>query len=172
MVLTEQELQKLKFKKLGVNVQISSNASLYGCEYMEIGDNVQINDFCVLSGTIILENNTSILSHSVLISGKNSKITIKSNTKIGNYSKLFTKTDDYSGDYISNPTVPSEYTNVKENSIYIGKNSNIGINTIIMPGITIEDEVETLPNSVVNINLLSGYVYSGFPIKKIKQKEQ
>lgn len=170
--LSYNELLKLNFKQLGQNVQISDKASLYGCEYMEIGDNVRIDDFCVLSGTIVLENNTSVSSHCVLMSGKNSKITIKTDTKIGNYSKLFTKTDDYSGDYMANPTISSEYTNVKESSIYIGKNSTIGINTIIIPGIIIEDEVETLPNSVVNIKLLSGYVYSGFPIKKIKQKEQ
>ena len=49
---TQAQLEGMGFKSLGKNVKISTKASVYNCEQMEIGDNSRIDDFCVLSGKI------------------------------------------------------------------------------------------------------------------------
>lgn len=47
---SKEELEAMHFKSLGKNVSISRKASLYHTEEMEIGNNVRIEDFCVLNG--------------------------------------------------------------------------------------------------------------------------
>jgi len=52
--------------------------------------------------------------------------------------------------------------------ITIKDNVYIGINSILMPGIVIENNVIVGAGSIVTKNLESGYVYAGNPAKKIK----
>ena len=56
MFYTNIELQTLGFKAVGKNVFISNKASIYSPHLIEIGDNVRIDDFCILSGNINLKN--------------------------------------------------------------------------------------------------------------------
>ena len=51
---TNDELLDLGFQCVGSHVLISRKASLYGTKGMQIGDNVRIDDFCILSGEITL----------------------------------------------------------------------------------------------------------------------
>jgi len=44
------ELQSMGFKALGKNIKISTKASIYNIDQIEIGDNSRIDDFCVISG--------------------------------------------------------------------------------------------------------------------------
>ena len=54
---TEKELENIGFKKMGTNIKISRKASIYSPEKMSFGNNIRIDDFCLLNGTIELENN-------------------------------------------------------------------------------------------------------------------
>ena len=67
---TEKELKAIGFKKLGKNVLISKKASIYGANNMEIGNNVRIDDFCFLSGRIILGDYIHISAYSKKEEGK------------------------------------------------------------------------------------------------------
>ena len=69
MFLSNNELQKIGFKSLGTNVLISNKVSIYGAEFISIGDNVRIDDFCILSGKITFGNNIHIGAGSVVIGG-------------------------------------------------------------------------------------------------------
>lgn len=51
--------------------------------------------------------------------------------------------------------------------IYIGNNVYIGNNSLIMPGVTIEDNVIIGAGSVVSKSIPSGWIVAGNPIKKI-----
>ena len=61
--LTEEELKRVGFKSLGKNVKVSNKASIYAPQNISIGNNVRIDDFCVLSafdGYINLHNHIHI----------------------------------------------------------------------------------------------------------------
>ena len=49
MFLNETELKKIGFKKVGKNVSISDKCSIYNAKNIEIGSNVRIDDFVILS---------------------------------------------------------------------------------------------------------------------------
>jgi len=51
-----EELKELGIKEFGENVLISRNAILYSPSTLTIGHDVRIDDFCILSGTIVLHN--------------------------------------------------------------------------------------------------------------------
>ena len=47
--LSPSALAEIGFAAVGKNVLISDKASIYGAERIEIGNNVRIDDFCILS---------------------------------------------------------------------------------------------------------------------------
>jgi len=49
---TEDELKEIGLKSYGHNVLISRKANLYSVSEISIGNNVRIDDFCILSGKI------------------------------------------------------------------------------------------------------------------------
>ena len=53
---TREQLEKIGFKSIGENVLISDKTSIYSPQNISIGNNVRIDDYCVLSaggGTLI-----------------------------------------------------------------------------------------------------------------------
>ena len=52
--LSEEQLNAMGFKNLGINVKISDKASIYNCEQITIGDHSRIDDFCVISGKVTI----------------------------------------------------------------------------------------------------------------------
>ena len=54
--LSIDEIKKIGLKSFGKNVFVSRYANFYSPETIEIGNNVRIDDFCILSGEIKLSN--------------------------------------------------------------------------------------------------------------------
>ena len=51
---SEEELKTLGIKKYGFNVKVSRHVALYRPEELEIGNNVRIDDFTIISGKVVL----------------------------------------------------------------------------------------------------------------------
>jgi len=66
----QQELAELGLKSYGKNVIISRKCSIYGASNISIGNNVRIDDFCVLSGKIEIGNFVHIAAASLLFGGE------------------------------------------------------------------------------------------------------
>ena len=45
------ELRNIGFKSIGINVNISKKISIYNPEFISIGNNVRVYDFCILSAS-------------------------------------------------------------------------------------------------------------------------
>ena len=57
---TDKELKSLGFKKVGIDCKISRNAKFYGISNISLGNNVRIDDFCIISGNVIFGNNIHV----------------------------------------------------------------------------------------------------------------
>lgn len=167
---TIDELKHLGITIYGDNVLISKFTNIYNPNNLTIYNNVRIDDFCVISckGQIVIHNNVHISSHCYISSS--------TLIEIGNYSsisvgcKLFGSCDDFSGNYMVNPTIPKIYTNVKNGDIIIKDLIVIGSNSICMPGITIDEGVAIGCNSFINENCKEWNIYAGTPIKFLKKR--
>ena len=114
MFLTENQLAAFRFKSLGNDVNISDKASIYNAKNISIGNNVRIDDFCILSAGddgIEIGNNVHIACYCSLI-GK-SKITLNDYCNISSRVSIYSSNDDYSGNSLTNPCIPDLYKDVK-----------------------------------------------------------
>lgn len=117
-------------------------------------------------GDIIIGKNTYIGESSYLQSAENHKITIGSNCAISHNVKIYTTT------YDSNQDFNSTSQKIRHNKdVTIGNGVWIGVNVIILPGVTIGDNSIVGSNSVVTKNIENNSVVSGIPAKLLKKKK-
>ena len=172
---TDEELKTLNFRKIGKNTLISKKTSFYGANNISIGDNCRIDDFCILSsgsseGFDI--GNYVHISNSVSITGKG-KVTIGDYAALSGKVSVYSSTDDFSGEFMSNPCVGNfniELTNVYSNHVYIGKHVIIGCNSVVLPKAYIADGISIGALSKVNKKLEKIGIYQGNPLKFFKEK--
>lgn len=167
----EKELEEIGFKSVGRNTKISRKCSIYGAAHISIGDNVRIDDFCILSGQIHLGNNIHIAAYSVLYGGQDG-ISIDDFANLSSRVSVYSVSDDYSGETMTNPTVSDEYKNVESAPVYIGRHSIIGSNAVILPGVVIAEGSSFGSFSFINHNSEPWSINVGIPFRKIKDRSK
>lgn len=168
--LSQKDLYDIGFKDLGKNVKISSNAVFYQPERMSIGNNVRIDDFCKLTGTVSLGSYIHIASHSIL-AGKFG-ISIADFGSISMGCILFSASDDFSGNYLINPMVPERYVNITGGPIILEKHTIVGAGSIVFPNVTLHEGCAVGAGSVVNQSLDGWKIYVGTPCRAVKHREK
>lgn len=168
---SKEELSQLGLNKYGENVLISRNTAIYGADNIKIGDNVRIDDFCILSGKIILGNNVHV-SAGVLIFAGDYGVILNDYSGVSSRTAIYAASDDYSGEYMTNPTVPDEFRNVIGGTVYIGKHALIGTGCTILPGVKINDGASVGAMSLINKDLEPYSMNVGIPCKKIKERSK
>ena len=169
--LSEIEIKKLKFARVGINVLISSNSSIYNPELIEIGDNSRIDDYCSISGKITIGRNVHISSYVMVVGGVEG-VTFEDYSGASFGCKIFTSSDDYSGEYLTNPTIPEEFKSVTRAPIKISKHAIIGTNSVIFPGVNIEVGCAIGAMSMINKNTKPWGIYVGIPGRRIKERSR
>lgn len=168
---SERELAELGLKSYGKDVLISRKVSIYSASGITIGNNVRIDDFCVLSGNIILGNYIHIAVYSALFGGQ-AGIEMKDFSTLSSRCAVYAKSDDYSGNTLTNPTVPEKYCGVIEERVTVGKHVIVGAGTTILPGVEIGDGCAVGSMSLVNKSLEQWGIYAGIPCKFIKPRSR
>jgi len=166
-----EELKSLGFKYIGKNVKISDKASIYNCDQIEISDNSRIDDFCVISGKIKIGRNVHI-TPMCLIAGGEKGIFIEDFTTISYGVKVFTQSDDYSGQTMVNSTIPNKFKVETMRPVIICRQSIIGAGSIVMPGVILEEGSSIGANSLVNKSTKPWGVYYGSPAIRIKERSK
>lgn len=166
-----EELKEIGFKQVGRNVLLSRNASVYGASNIAIGDNVRIDDFCILSGNITIGSYIHIAAGTYLFGGK-SGIIMNDFSAISSRSAVYADSDDYSGTAITNPTVSDEFRNVVGGLVTFGKHVIIGSGCTILPNVTLEEGVAVGTMSLVNHSLKEWNMYAGIPCRKIRERKK
>ena len=160
---------QIGFKSVGKGVKVSSLASFYYPETIEIGDNSRIDDFCALSGKIKIGSFVHIAVH-CSISGGTVGIVFDDFSGLAYGCHVFTKSDDYSGETMTNPTIPMKYKNVNEKPIFISKHVIVGTNSVILPGVKIAEGCSVGAMSMVTKSTKPWNIYFGIPAKIIKKR--
>lgn len=168
---SQEELSDLGFKSVGKNVLISKKASLYGCSNMVIGSNVRVDDFAILSGKIVIGNHVHIAAYTSLFAGEYG-IYLEDFTGISSHSTVYAVTDDYSGEALTNPTIPEEFRKVTGGKVILQKHALIGAGSCILPAVTIGEGTSVGSMSLINRSLDGWGVYAGIPCKRIKERSK
>lgn len=171
---TEHDLANEGFKHLGSNVRIAKNCTIIGAENIAIGDNVRIDGYCTLVATgqsfINLGSFIHIGGYCSVLAAEG--VTIDDLSTLSWGVRVFTRSDDFSGSCLTNPTVPSKYTGVKGGTVRLAKHVIVGANSVILPKVSLGEGAAVGGMSMVSNNLDEWGIYSGVPAKRIKDRKR
>jgi galactoside O-acetyltransferase len=169
--LNQQELDAMGFKQLGRHVQISDKASIYNPDQIEIGDHSRIDDFCVISGRVTIGRNVHIAVFCNVAGGE-------PGSTFGEFSGLaygchvFSQSDDYGGDTLTNPTVPDAYKREIKRAVVIGRHAIVGTNSLVFPGVVLAEGTSVGAHSMITKSTEEWSVYFGNPAKRLKSRKK
>ncbi len=169
--LTDKAVRAMGFKQVGRNVKISSKASIYDCERIEIGDNSRIDDFSMLSGTVSIGRNVLLTAYSNLAGGEPG-IVMEDFSCLAYGCHVFAQSDDYSGATMTNSTVPKKYKREIKSAVRIGRHCIVGAGSIIFPGVTIAEGCSVGAMSLVTKSTDPWGIYAGQPARRLKERSR
>ena len=167
---SEEELKQLPIKSFGKNVLISRQVSIYSNHEIVIGNNVRIDDFCILSGKIELGNYIHIGAYCALYG--NYKITMEDFSGLSPRCSIFSGTDDFSGNFLISPTTKKHHNHIIFGEVILKKYVQVGTNSVIMPNLVLKEGTAIGAMSLVTQSTEDWGIYVGIPAKKIKEREK
>ncbi len=172
-LLDAQALHAIGFAAVGRNVKVSDRASFYGASRITLGDEVRIDDFCVLSagaGGIEIGQHVHVAVYSSLIGA--GKITLGDFCNVSSRVSIYSSSDDYSGATMSNPTVADEFKRVHHADVGVGRHVIIGCGSVILPGVTLGEGVAIGALSLVKESCAPFGIYAGNPARRLRERER
>lgn len=168
---SNREVKRLGFQSIGNNVLISKKASFYGEKNISIGDNVRIDDFCIISGNIKIGSFVHIAAYSSIFAG-DSPIVINDFVNISSRVSIYGKSDDYSGESLTSPLIPDKYKNIKDESVIIEKYVIIGTGSTILPGCTLFEGSAIGAMSLITSSTKEYTIWAGIPAIYLKKRKK
>jgi len=170
-LLTGEQLERFGFRRVGANVRISDRVAIHNPSQIEIGDNSRVDDFCVLSGNIVIGRNVHVAVFCNLAGGSEG-IVMEDFAGLAYGCHVFTQSDDYSGETMTNPTVPDQYKTEIKKPVRLGKHSIVGTCSVILPGVTLGEGTSVWSMSLVNKSTQPWSIYFGIPARKVKDRKR
>lgn len=168
---TTEELKELGLKSVGENVLISRKASIYGNQNIVVGRNVRIDDFCILSGHVEIGNYVHIAAYTALYGGTQG-VFISDFANLSSRICVYSISDDYSGETMTNPMIPDKYKAVESAPVYIDRHVIIGSSSVVLPGVHITEGSSFGSFSFINRDSDPWSINAGIPFRKIKDRKQ
>ena len=169
--LSEEQLNAMGFKNLGINVKISDKASIYNCEQITIGDHSRIDDFCVISGKVTIGQYCHI-TPMCLLAGGIPGIILHDFVTVAYGVKIFSQSDDYSGNTMTNSLIPTKYKNEYKAEVIVEKYSIIGANSTILPGVNVAEGSSIGAMTLILKSTAPWGIYLGIPGKRVKDRSR
>lgn len=168
---SEEKLISMGFKRLGKNVKISDKASIYNADQIEIGDNSRIDDFCVISGKIIIGSYCHI-TPSCLVAGGTPGVFFSDFCTLAYGVKVFSQSDDYSGESLTNSLIPEKYKKETFKPVTLGTHVIVGAGSIIFPGVDVAEGCSIGAMTLVNKSTQPWGIYVGNPARRVKERKK
>lgn len=164
------ELRSFGFASVGENVAIAKNCTIVGLENISFGDHVRVDAYTTLiaSAPMTFGRHIHIGGHCHFVAAEMLCFGDFGGTSQG--VKIYTASDDYSGEALLGPMVPAEYRRPKRAAISIGDYAVIGANGVLLPGADMGEGAILGAQSLSSKSLTAWGIYSGSPAKRIKTR--
>jgi acetyltransferase-like isoleucine patch superfamily enzyme len=171
---TDDELRALGIRSLGKGVRVSTDAKLYRPELISIGDFSRIDDGSMLTpgpdGSITLGRNVYIGPCCIIESPEDA--TFGDFSTLAARVTIYGATDNYLGDYLTNPTVPADRRGLTTSPVKVGRHAIIGTHSVVLPGAHIGEGAAVGAMTLVNRSLEAFGVYVGTPARRIRDRSR
>jgi len=137
---------------LGAYSQIDDFAFIFIGEECTLGRNVHIASFCSVigGGRFIMEDFSGLSAGCRIITGS----------------------DDFTGPWLTNPTLPADYTNVRRDTVRIRRHAVLGTNVIVFPGVTVGEGAAVGAGAIVRKDLKPWTIYAGMNPKPVGHRDR
>lgn len=169
--LSAAQIEEMGFKSAGRDVRISTKASIYGASSIVLGDKVRIDDYAVISagkGGVHIGAHVHIACFCGIF-GRDA-VRIDDFAGLSSRVVIYSSTDDYSGDFLTNPTVEEVFRNVKSAPVHLGPHVIVGTNATVLPGVTLEKGCAVSAHSLVTKSFDAFKLVGGVPARVIKKR--
>ncbi|MES2808651.1 MAG: acyltransferase [Bacteroidota bacterium] len=140
--------QKKKIKAIGIDSEIRPYSTILGTDNVKIGDRVIIPPFTLLS---------------TLPNDESSTITIEDDVLLGPNVSIYSSTHKF-----EDSTMPIKDQGYTVGAVILKKGCWIGVNVVVLPGVTIGQNAVVGANSIVNSDIPDFAVAVGSPAKIIR----
>jgi acetyltransferase-like isoleucine patch superfamily enzyme len=170
--LSEEEILAVGFKYVGKGVKIHSNACIYCPENVSIGDFSRIDDFAVIiaTGEVQIGHHAHIANFCYL--GGKHGIRLEDYVGLSPRVSIFSASDDYSGKYMTNPTVPDTFLGTVGGLVHLSPHCIVGAHSVLLPNSKLLEGAAVGAMSLVKGTLAEWSIYSGVPAKRIKDRDR
>jgi len=170
--LTRACLEALGFASLGEDVLIHSTAVIVGADRIALGSRVRIDPYVVISvgGGLTVGNNVHIGSHCTL-TGR-AAIELRDFSGLSHGVRVFSSTDDYSGESLTNPTVADSFKKVESGEVRLETHVIVGAGSVILPGAVLSEGSAVGALSLVNRSLAPWTLYAGVPVSRLRERRR
>ena len=166
-----EELRSLGLKAVGDDVLLSKKASIYGAWNISIGSHVRIDDFCILSGHVEIGNYIHIAAYSAIYGGEDG-VFIDDFASLSSRITVYSVSDDYSGETMTNPMISNTYKNVTSAPVRIGKHVIIGATSVVLPGVVLNEGSAFGAFSFIDRDSQEWTLNVGIPFKIIQERKK
>jgi galactoside O-acetyltransferase len=167
------DLRALGFKQVGRNVRVARSCTLIGLEHISLGNEIRIDDYVsIIAGCGFLELGDHIHIGAGCYLGCMAGVTMADFSGLSQGVKVYSASDDYSGQHLTNPTVPTKYRRVKTGAVSLGRHVIVGSGSVILPNVVIGEGASIGALSLVTKRLAPWGVYFGSPARRLKARSQ
>lgn len=158
---------------IGRGSVIDPTVRIFGAGPVRIGERVRIDAYCVItvgSAGVTVEDNVHVAAFCFL-SASGAALHLESFCGVSSHVAIFTSTEDYSGGWMSNPTVPAQFKNVRSGPVRFQRHALVGSHAVIMPGVTLGLGCSVGAASFVNKSIPDGAVVAGTPLRIVGHRD-
>ncbi|HEY2843001.1 MAG TPA: hypothetical protein VGJ09_05095 [Bryobacteraceae bacterium] len=134
---SDHELSQLGLGGFGRNVRLDRSTIIVNPAGLCIGDNTRIDAFCLISAAgpgVSIGSNVHIGAGTYIFGGGG--VTIEDFAAVSVRCAIFSTNDDFSGEYMIGPAVPSRFRNVTAAPVRVARHAAIGAGSVVLPGVT------------------------------------
>lgn len=164
-------MEELIFKKKGIDLYLDPTSRINHPSEIELGNHVAIDMGVYLSTSAKIGDYVHIAPYACIIGGKDSQLIMDHFSGISAGSKILCGSDDFTKG-LMNPQVPIEYRCPKITTVTFERFSCVGVNSIVMPGITLREGSVVGSNSVLTSDTEPWTIYVGSPARPIKLRDR
>lgn len=172
--ITGPDLVEYGFRSVGEDVLIDSTAIIVGAQNISIGSHVRIDAFtsliCSADDDFAIGSYVHIGAYSYIAASHG--VLIDDFAALSQGCRLYSASDDYSGESMTNPTVPESLRNVESGLVHIRRHAIIGSGSVVMPGVSIGEGTAVGALSFVNRSLDPWTIYFGSPVRRLGPRSQ
>ena len=164
------DYDKIIFKARGEDVRINPSAEITRPHLLELGNHIAIDMGVYISVSGKIGDYIHIAPHVCVIGGADAVLIMEDFSGISAGVKIVCASDDFRYGLLG-PFTPIEFRHVINEPVIFKKYACVGVNSVVMPGITLGEGSVVGAGSVVTKDTDPWTVYVGSPAKAVSSRD-